>query len=76
MIHQGENHMDKRSYTVLEIADLLQISRNKAYDLCKQGCFRTIKVGRSIRISKASFDQWLDSLDSQAINLIQTVLKP
>ena len=52
---------DKRTYTVLEIAALLQISKSKAYDLCHQGLFKIINVGRSVRVSKLSFDEWLDN---------------
>ncbi len=52
---------DKRTYTVVEIAGLLQISKSKAYEICRQGLFKTIKVGRSVRISKLSFDEWLDN---------------
>ena len=52
---------DKRTYTVLEVAALLQISKSKAYELCRQGLFKTIKVGLSVRISKLSFDEWLDN---------------
>jgi len=59
-INKIEN-IEKRSYTVNEISSLLQISRSKAYELCKQNLFRIIKVGRSVRISKKSFDEWLDS---------------
>jgi len=50
----------KGTYTASEIADLLKISKSKAYDLCKQGFFRTINIGRAVRISKASFDKWFD----------------
>lgn len=52
--------LEKRTYTVQEIINILNISRSKAYDLCSGGNFRTIKIGRSIRVSKASFDKWLD----------------
>ncbi len=52
---------DKRTYTVEEIAVLLQISRSKAYELCRQGLFKIIKVGRSVRVSKLSFDEWLEN---------------
>ncbi|MCL2084576.1 MAG: helix-turn-helix domain-containing protein [Oscillospiraceae bacterium] len=31
-----------------------------AYELCNSGSFKTVRVGRSIRISKVSFDEWLD----------------
>jgi excisionase family DNA binding protein len=51
---------EKRSYTVLEVASLLQISKSKAYELCREGLFKTIKVGRSVRVSMLSFDEWLD----------------
>ena len=51
----------KRTYTVPEIAVLLRISKSKAYELCKHDYFKTICIGRSVRISKASFDKWFDS---------------
>ena len=39
---------------------MLNIGRRKAYDLCNSGLFKTVHVGRHIRISKLSFDEWLD----------------
>ena len=53
---------DKKTYSVLEIADILQISKSKAYELCKQPDFKVVRLGRTIRISKVSFDNWLDNL--------------
>ena len=53
---------DKKTYSVLEIADILQISKSKAYELCKQPDFKVVRLGRTIRISKASFDDWLNNL--------------
>ena len=50
----------KRTYTVREIQDILDISKTSAYALIKEGNFKCINVGRHIRISKASFDEWLD----------------
>jgi len=52
---------EKRTYTVEEIAAILGISKSSAYELVKQGHFRAVKIGASIRISKNSFDDWLDS---------------
>jgi len=52
---------DKRVYTVVEVAALLQISKSKAYELCRQGLFKITKIGRSVRIPKLSFDEWLDN---------------
>ena len=51
---------DKRTYTVDEIQDILSISKPSAYNLVKQGLFRSVRIGGSIRISKKSFDEWLD----------------
>ena len=50
----------KQVYTVSEIGEMLQIGRSKAYELCKQNLFKTINIGRSVRVSKESFDKWLN----------------
>ena len=52
---------DKRVYTVDEIQDILGIGRTSAYSLVKQKLFRSVRIGGSSRISKKSFDEWLDS---------------
>ena len=52
---------DKRTYTVEEIARILGIGRTSAYILVKEGHFKSVKIGNAIRISKKSFDDWLDS---------------
>jgi excisionase family DNA binding protein len=54
--------MLKKTYTVYEIAELLQISKSKAYELAKSGEFRIVQIGRSVRISKESFDRWLNNM--------------
>ena len=46
-----------------EIQDILGISRPTAYNLVKQGVFHSVRVGGHIRISKKSFDDWLDHTD-------------
>lgn len=51
---------EKRTYTVPEIQDILGIGKNSAYSLVKSGAFRTVRIGGSIRVSKKSFDKWLD----------------
>ena len=50
----------KRTYTVEEIAEILGIGRTSAYKLIRSGQFQTVRIGSAIRISKASFDDWLD----------------
>lgn len=56
----SDAHHEKRIYTVNEIQDILGISRSSAYDLVKQNVFRSVRIGGSIRVSKKSFDNWLD----------------
>ncbi len=51
---------EKRVYTVEEIAAILDIGKAAAYELVKSGCFSIVKIGSAIRISKRSFDSWLD----------------
>jgi len=57
----SQANSEKRTYSVQEIAEILQISRSMAYNLCKQSLFKTVKVGKYVRVSKPSFDDWLDS---------------
>ena len=54
---------EKRTYTVEEIAAIIGIGRTSAYQLVKEGHFKMIRIGSAIRISKKSFDDWLDSLE-------------
>ena len=56
-----EYTFEKRTYTVQEIQDILGISRASAYNLVKKEYFKTVRIGCTIRISKKSFDEWLDS---------------
>lgn len=46
--------------TVLEMANLLRISRSKAYQLIKDTTFPTIKIGKCIRIDKNKLSEWLN----------------
>lgn len=40
-----------RTYRVEDIAELLDIGRTSAYNLVKEGHFKTVRIGTSIRIS-------------------------
>ena len=52
-----------RTYTVNDVARILGVSRTQAYRLVQEGFFKSVRIGNAIRISKRSFDEWLDSLD-------------
>ncbi len=54
---------NKKTYTVAEIASILGIGRTSAYNLVKENHFKVVKIGASIRISKKSFDDWLNDLN-------------
>lgn len=60
MLENKQESFDKRTDMVDEIQDILSISKPSAYNLVKQGLFRSVRIGGSIRISKRSFDEWLD----------------
>ena len=52
---------EKRTYSIEEIQQILDISRSTAYLLIKRNLFKSVKVGKQIRISKKSFDELLDA---------------
>ena len=53
---------DSLVYKVEEIAQILAISSRAAYNLCKSTKdFKVIRIGKSIRVNKQSFDNWLAS---------------
>lgn len=59
----SKNTYGKRTYSVDEIQEILNIGRRTAYELCASGCFKIVRIGRAIRISKLSFDKWLDNIE-------------
>lgn len=52
-----------RTYTVEDVVNMLNIDRMATYNLIKEGHFKIVRMGTSIRISKKSFDEWLDDLN-------------
>ena len=53
---------DKRSYSVAEAAAILGVSKRSIYNLCAQDAFKSVRIGTKLRISKKSFDEWLDGI--------------
>lgn len=51
----------KKSYSVEEVQYILGITRQTVYKLNKQGCFQAIMLENGYRITKSSFDKWLDN---------------
>ena len=63
---QGSHSPEKRVYNVDEIAEILDISRGSAYELIREGLFRTVRIGSAIRVSRQSFDDWLDNQNQES----------
>lgn len=51
---------EKRSYSVAEAAEILGVSKRSVYNLCAAEAFKTVRIGKKLRISRRSFDEWLD----------------
>ena len=51
---------EQRCYTVKDLQKILGLSRPVVYELLKRNEFRWIMIGGKYRISKKSFDEWLD----------------
>jgi len=52
----------QKTYTVQEIAEILGIPVRSAYNICAENApFKIKRLGRTIRISKESFDDWMNS---------------
>lgn len=57
-----ENIAKKRCYTVHELQTMLGISRGSVYKLLRTNQFHWFRIGTALRISKESFDAWLNNL--------------
>lgn len=51
----------KKSYSVEEVMQMLDVARQTVYKLIKQGCFQAVMIENGYRIMKDSFDKWLDN---------------
>lgn len=54
--------MDKRHeyLKVPEVAGVLRIARGRAYELVAEGEIPSIRIGRSVRVSRRDLERWLD----------------
>ncbi|MGO5050752.1 helix-turn-helix domain-containing protein [Dysosmobacter sp. Sow4_B12] len=46
--------------TVPQLADVLNIGRNSAYDIIRSGRIKSIRIGHQIRISRTALLEFLD----------------
>lgn len=55
--------MDEQRHEYLkvpEVAEVLRIARSRAYELVGSGDIPSIKIGRSVRVSRRELDRWLE----------------
>ena len=50
----------KRCYSVGDLQEMLGISKPAVYELLKRKEFHWVMIGGRYKISKRSFDEWLD----------------
>ena len=58
-----QHDKEKRVYSVAQIQEILGVSTPTAYSLIGRHLFRCVHIGAIIRISKRSFDKWLDNAE-------------
>jgi excisionase family DNA binding protein len=45
---------------VPEVAEVLRIARSRAYELVADGEIPSVRIGRSLRVSRRELDKWLE----------------
>ena len=53
--------MDRLTFTVCEVAELLGISRTSAYECVRRGEIPSITLGRRLVVSRAAIERLLDT---------------
>lgn len=65
--HEKRPLPEARTYTVEDIAAMLNIGRTSAYTLVKEGHFKTVRIGTAIRISKKGSVKYFSQNGLQAL---------
>lgn len=52
--------MNDVTYTVKDLQRILKVSKNTAYELCASGEIKSIRVGKSIRVTQTALDDYLN----------------
>ena len=53
---------DARMYKPSQVAEALMISRSSAYDLMLEGVIPSVKIGKSRRVPRGAFHQYVETL--------------
>lgn len=60
--------MEKITYSIQEVADLLGISKSYAYELVRNGTIPALELGRKKIIPKESFHAWVNEKVNRQCN--------
>jgi excisionase family DNA binding protein len=55
--------MDEQPHEYLkvpEVAEMLRIARNTVYQLVGEGEIPSVRIGRSVRVSRKELERWLE----------------
>jgi excisionase family DNA binding protein len=58
--------MNRQAYTVEQVAESLQIGRDKVYQLLRTGQLRSIKIGKLRRITEEHLAEFIASREGAA----------
>lgn len=51
---------EKEYLKVSEVAEFLRIGRSRAYELVGSGEIPSVRIGRSVRVSRRKLERWLE----------------
>jgi excisionase family DNA binding protein len=54
--------VERQTYTVPEVAKILGIGRNTAYEICRNGDIPTIKIGGRVLVPRTAIDDLLNGV--------------
>ena len=57
---QSVSDVERRTYTVPEVAKILGIGRNTAYEICRNGEIPTIRIGGRVLVPRSVIDELLE----------------
>ncbi len=52
-----------------DVAKMLGISRNKAYELFRRSDFPVLKLGKLLKVSKEALDEWIKKNSEGGVNV-------
>lgn len=57
---------EKEYMKVAEVAEFLRIGRSRAYELVGSGEIPSVRIGRSVRVSRRKLEWWLERREREA----------